>query len=151
MSTAIFGGTFDPVHNGHLEAARAAADGFGIDKVLFIPAGNPPHRRRLPEADYEDRLRMVELACAEDQSLRRVAARRAEQGNAGRHYSVRYDSAVFVGKSDLTSACISSWGRTRSRNFRYGIAAKMSPGKWNSWSSAAPGQTFQPRNPTSRP
>ena len=87
MSTAIFGGTFDPVHNGHLAAARAAADGFRIDRVLFIPAGNPPHKRRLPEADYEDRVRMVELACAEDPRF--VASRLEEPSKATRpHYSL---------------------------------------------------------------
>ncbi len=87
MSTAIFGGTFDPIHNGHLAAARAAADGFRIDRVLFIPAGNPPHKRRLPEADYEDRLGMVELACAEDPRF--VASRLEEPSKATRpHYSV---------------------------------------------------------------
>ena len=87
MSTAIFGGTFDPVHNGHLAAARTAADDFQIDKVLFVPAGNPPHKRRSPEAEYHHRLRMVELACAEDP---RFAASRLEEPSsaAGLHYSV---------------------------------------------------------------
>ncbi len=87
MSTAIFGGTFDPIHNGHLAAARAAADGFDIDKVLFIPAGQPPHKRRRPEADYADRLRMVELACAADSRF--VASRLEEPSEATEpHYSV---------------------------------------------------------------
>ena len=87
MSTAIFGGTFDPIHNGHLAAARAAAVGFNIDQVLFIPAGHPPHKRRRPEADYRHRLRMVELACAEDP---RFVPSRLEQPSesAGPHYSV---------------------------------------------------------------
>ena len=87
MSTAIFGGTFDPIHNGHLAAARAAADGFGIAKVLFIPAGHPPHKHRRPEADYSDRLRMVELACATDSRF--VASRLEEPREAAEpHYSV---------------------------------------------------------------
>jgi len=64
MKTAIFGGTFDPIHRAHLVVAREAADAFALDRVLFIPAANPPHKEA--GAPYEHRYRMVELACAED-------------------------------------------------------------------------------------
>ena len=64
MTTAIFGGTFDPIHSAHLIVAGEAADTFALDRVLFIPAGNPPHKEA--GAPYEDRFRMVELACRED-------------------------------------------------------------------------------------
>jgi nicotinate-nucleotide adenylyltransferase len=63
MRVGIFGGTFDPVHDAHLAIARAAARQFDLDEVLFIPAANPPHKRERRGADYEDRYRMVELAC----------------------------------------------------------------------------------------
>jgi nicotinate-nucleotide adenylyltransferase len=65
MRLALFGGTFDPIHNAHLTVAREAADRFSLDRVLFVPAANPPHK---PEsgACFEDRYRMVELACAAD-------------------------------------------------------------------------------------
>lgn len=66
MKIALFGGTFDPVHNGHLAVARAAADRFGLDRVLFIPSGRPPHKDREPQAAYEHRYRMTELACQAD-------------------------------------------------------------------------------------
>jgi nicotinate-nucleotide adenylyltransferase len=59
---AIFGGTFDPIHTAHLVVAREAADMFSLDRVLFIPAANPPLKDT--RASYEDRYRMVELACA---------------------------------------------------------------------------------------
>lgn len=62
MRIAIFGGTFDPVHTAHLVVAREAAQTFSLDRVLFIPAANPPHKDA--GASYEDRYRMVELACA---------------------------------------------------------------------------------------
>jgi nicotinate-nucleotide adenylyltransferase len=62
MRTAIFGGTFDPIHRAHLIVAREAADTFSLDRVLFIPAANPPHKEA--GAGYEDRYKMVELACA---------------------------------------------------------------------------------------
>src|SRR5438045_2938359 len=64
MKIAIFGGTFDPIHGAHLVVAREAADHFALDRVLFIPAANPPHKEA--GTDYEHRYRMVELACSED-------------------------------------------------------------------------------------
>lgn len=73
---ALFGGAFDPIHNGHLAVARAAADRFQLDRVLFVPAGAPPHKPAC-HAPYADRLRMVELACEGDP---RFAASRLEEG-----------------------------------------------------------------------
>jgi len=63
MKIAIFGGTFDPIHSAHLTVAREAAAKFGLSKVLFVPAANPPHKSESTAADYEDRYRMVDLAC----------------------------------------------------------------------------------------
>ena len=62
----LFGGTFDPVHTAHLTVAREAADQVGLDEVLFVPASNPPHKTGATGACYEDRYRMVELACEQD-------------------------------------------------------------------------------------
>jgi nicotinate-nucleotide adenylyltransferase len=69
VKLGVFGGTFDPIHNGHLAAARAAADAFGLDRVLMIPSGTPPHKRAPAAADFEDRYRMVALACQSDPRL----------------------------------------------------------------------------------
>ena len=66
MRLGILGGTFDPVHNAHLAIARAAADRFELDRVLFVPAAHPPHKRGVTHAPYSDRLRMIELAIAGD-------------------------------------------------------------------------------------
>lgn len=63
MRIALFGGTFDPVHCAHLAIAREAARTFGLDRVLFVPAAQPPHKSGATCAGYEDRYRMVELAC----------------------------------------------------------------------------------------
>jgi nicotinate-nucleotide adenylyltransferase len=64
--TAILGGTFDPVHEAHLAMARAAMGRaeFGLRRILFVPAANPPHKSGALMAPWEDRVRMVELACA---------------------------------------------------------------------------------------
>jgi nicotinate-nucleotide adenylyltransferase len=66
MRLALFGGTFDPIHNAHLIVAREAADQFQLDQVWFIPAGHPPHKADQMVASFEDRLKMVELACRAD-------------------------------------------------------------------------------------
>jgi nicotinate-nucleotide adenylyltransferase len=64
MNIALFGGTFDPIHAGHLAAARAARRRFRLHKVLFIPTGNPPHKVHNHLTDYARRYAMVSLACA---------------------------------------------------------------------------------------
>jgi nicotinate-nucleotide adenylyltransferase len=57
----VFGGTFDPIHVGHLEVAEACGATLGLDPVLVIPSSQPPHRAA-PRASAADRLAMVELA-----------------------------------------------------------------------------------------
>ena len=59
----LFGGTFDPIHLGHLRAAAEVRRTAGLDRVLFIPSYLPPHKASGAVASAEDRLRMVELAC----------------------------------------------------------------------------------------
>jgi nicotinate-nucleotide adenylyltransferase len=63
VNIALFGGTFDPIHAGHLAAARAARRRFRLHKVLFIPTGNPPHKIHNHLTDYAQRYAMVSLAC----------------------------------------------------------------------------------------
>src|SRR5215831_2666653 len=60
----LFGGSFDPVHAGHLHAARSALEAFGLDRVAFVPAREPPHKPGRVLASGEDRLRMLRLATA---------------------------------------------------------------------------------------
>jgi nicotinate-nucleotide adenylyltransferase len=84
LRLALFGGTFDPIHSAHVTAARAAADRFALDRVLFVPAANPPHKDTSHGATYEDRFRMVELACKSDP---RFEASRLEEGSA-KSYSI---------------------------------------------------------------
>lgn len=63
--TGVLGGTFDPVHVGHLAAARAAIDCARLDRVIFMPTGQPPHRPAAA-ATPEHRLEMTRLAVAAD-------------------------------------------------------------------------------------
>lgn len=66
MNIALFGGTFDPIHRGHLNVARAAARRFGLREVWFIPADIPPHKQRTPVTSYFHRYSMVTLAVADE-------------------------------------------------------------------------------------
>ena len=92
----LYGGTFDPIHFGHLRLATELGEAFRLDKVLFVPAGLPYHRGRDAHATSDQRLTMVKLAIGrdarfdvDDRELRRegetytydtLAAVRAERG-----------------------------------------------------------------------
>ncbi len=63
MRLGVFGGTFDPIHLAHLRVAEDVAEALALDRVLFVPAGRPPHRGR-PHASPQARLAMVCFAIA---------------------------------------------------------------------------------------
>ena len=65
MRTAILGGTFDPVHVGHLLMADEVLSHGGYERILFVPARVPPHKSHLPAASPAQRLAMLELATAD--------------------------------------------------------------------------------------
>ncbi len=62
LRLGIMGGTFDPIHMGHLATAEAVWDAFGLDEVIFIPSAHPPHKQERKIIDPMHRLRMTELA-----------------------------------------------------------------------------------------
>jgi nicotinate-nucleotide adenylyltransferase len=66
MKIALFGGTFDPVHLGHIAVARAAAEKFGLGRVYFAPADLPPHKQKRKLTDFQHRFAMLALATADD-------------------------------------------------------------------------------------
>ncbi|MCL2592440.1 MAG: nicotinate-nucleotide adenylyltransferase [Defluviitaleaceae bacterium] len=63
-SIAILGGTFDPVHYGHLAIAEAVRKEYGVEKIVFIPSGQPPHKKDMDISNKEDRYNMLKLATA---------------------------------------------------------------------------------------
>ena len=65
MRLGFFGGSFDPPHRGHLAVARAAAGGFGLERVLLAPTAKQPLKPDGPVASFEDRLEMIRLLCGE--------------------------------------------------------------------------------------
>src|SRR5664280_320115 len=87
MRVAFFGGTFDPIHRGHLGLASAAADAFALDRVLFAPVGQQPLKSAPAIASFADRLAMVRLACnPEPASAPSLLSSRSEGGVPGERF-----------------------------------------------------------------
>lgn len=82
---AIYGGTFDPVHNGHLKVARRVQKLFGLDELMFVPACVPPHKRGAGISSAFHRFAMLALATQADEPLR---VSTLELDNPDRPYAV---------------------------------------------------------------
>jgi len=67
--TGLLGGTFDPIHNGHLAVAQAVRYQLGLDRVLVIPASRPPHKLHIPLAPFALRAEMIRTALSAEPSL----------------------------------------------------------------------------------
>jgi nicotinate-nucleotide adenylyltransferase len=94
----MLGGTFDPIHAGHLALAHVALDQLGLDRVLFVPAGQPPHKRGRPITEAEDRLAMVELAIADEP---RFGVTRMEIDRPGPSYTADTAEALVAGRREF--------------------------------------------------
>ncbi|HWR16166.1 MAG TPA: nicotinate-nucleotide adenylyltransferase [Terriglobales bacterium] len=69
MNVGLFGGTFDPIHRGHLAVARAARERFQLGRILFVPAGSPPHKNNQPITSFAHRYAMAALATAGEKTF----------------------------------------------------------------------------------
>ncbi|MFA5113444.1 MAG: nicotinate-nucleotide adenylyltransferase [Candidatus Margulisiibacteriota bacterium] len=87
----IMGGTFNPVHKGHLALAMAAQAQYALDEVVFIPSGNPPHKAAGTVIDKKYRLAMVKLAI---KGKKRWSVSRLEVDRPGLSYAVDTFSAL---------------------------------------------------------
>jgi nicotinate-nucleotide adenylyltransferase len=103
MNIGLFGGTFDPIHRGHLALAQAARERCELKQIHFVPANVPPHRDQ-PRASYFDRFAMVALATANEKtflpsdleapgvvrmaSLGKASRARDQAAPAGANYSI---------------------------------------------------------------
>lgn len=85
MKTGILGGTFNPPHMGHINAARAAKESLGLDKIVFIPAGIPPHKK-IPENTATDKQRFEMTLLAAKEVGAEVSD--AEMRRSGRSFTV---------------------------------------------------------------
>ena len=85
MRIGLMGGTFDPVHYGHLVIAEAARSEFSLDRVIWVPAGDPPHKKEAPVTPQEHRYAMAVLATATHPCF---AVTRLELGRKRPSYSI---------------------------------------------------------------
>ncbi len=69
MNIGLFGGTFDPIHRGHLALARAACERCKLGKILIVPANIPPHKQSQPLSAFAHRYAMIALATAQDKDF----------------------------------------------------------------------------------
>ena len=81
----LLGGTFDPIHNGHLAVARAVKEALALDQVLLIPASKPPHKLHSPITSFDTRAAMIRAALAGEPSL---ALSLVEQDTNGPSFSI---------------------------------------------------------------
>ncbi len=94
----VLGGTFDPVHIAHLAVAEEAREALGLERVLFIPAGIPPHKQGRTITSGDERLAMLELAIADNPAF---AVSRIELDRDGPSYTV--DTLAALGESQLAA------------------------------------------------
>jgi nicotinate-nucleotide adenylyltransferase len=111
----ILGGTFDPPHVGHLWLASLAADDLGLDRVLFMPAAQPPHKRRAGMSSITERLLMTRLAISGNDAFELTTV---EVGRAGPSYTIDSveellrtypDAQLFLLMAADSLANIDSW------------------------------------------
>src|SRR5579863_7453035 len=69
MNIGLFGGTFDPIHRGHLALARAARERCKLSRILFVPANVPPHKQAQPLSAFPHRYAMTALATAQEKEF----------------------------------------------------------------------------------
>jgi nicotinate-nucleotide adenylyltransferase len=148
MKIALFGGTFDPVHWGHLLLAESARIAFHLDRVVFIPTGIPPHKSA-PEASAAQRVKMLRLATASNPQFQ-VNEWEVRQGRVVYSYETiahfrglwpRAKLFFIVGTDMLLS--IDSWrtGRAILKQCRFLVADRPGDG----WSRVAPAVRRQAR------
>ena len=114
----VFGGTFDPVHFGHLRLAEEMADEVGLGQVRFVPAGQPPHRRA-PHVAAAHRLEMVRLATCGNP---RFTVDPREVGNPRPSYTV-----------DTLTALRAELGETQPLWLLLGADAFLGLPNWHNW------------------
>ncbi len=90
MNIGLFGGTFDPVHRGHLALAREAMERCKLHNILFVPANVPPHKLTRPLAPFAHRYAMLALATAAEKAFVPSLLEAPEEGGAGKKEKPNY-------------------------------------------------------------
>lgn len=101
MKIGIMGGTFDPIHNGHLMLGEAAYEQFDLDEVWFMPNGNPPHKKQTSiQSDARHRAQMVKLAIDGKEHFRLEEYEVLKEGvscsyQTMEHFRAKYETDTF--------------------------------------------------------
>lgn len=101
MKIGLMGGTFDPIHNGHLVTAEEARYQFDLEKVIFIPSARPPHKMERRRSPIEDRYSMVELAIVENAHLSISTLETEREGLSYTIDTLREIHRVYGGEVEL--------------------------------------------------
>jgi len=116
MKIGIFGGTFDPIHWGHLRSAEEVGETYRLNRVYFVPASLPPHKRGRTTTPARDRLQMVRLAVARNP---RFSVSTVELARPGLSYSI-----------DTIREFVAKLKKTDSLYFIIGLDAFREIGTW---------------------
>ena len=117
------GGTFDPIHMGHLILGEQSYEQFQLDKVLFMPSGNPPHKRdRAGRASDNQRVDMVRLAIEDNPHFELSLAEMHETGYTYtyrtleelKEYNPDTDYYFIIGADSLFVFCTNGWNQSGS-------------------------------------
>jgi len=116
MKIGILGGTFNPIHLGHLVLAKECRAKFGLNKVIFVPAGTPPHKTVEGGVSVADRLNMVRLALEGEDGFE-VSTYEIDKGGVSysidtiKHFKEKYgaDTELFFLTGSDSTESLSSW------------------------------------------
>ena len=101
MRLGLFGGTFNPIHLGHLRAAVEVREAFNLDRLLLIPSAHPPHKVADHVANAEDRLEMVRLAIQDEPPLETSDVELARPGLSYTIETLRYFQKQYGSETDI--------------------------------------------------
>ena len=101
MRIGLFGGTFNPVHIGHLRAALEVKEGFDLDEIILIPAALPPHKIPGEVADAADRLHMLNLALEDTPGIKLSDVELKRSGPSYSIDTVQYFKNTLPGQSRI--------------------------------------------------
>lgn len=117
MRIGIYGGSFNPVHNGHIHLARSAKRDFGLDRVYLVPSRISPHRSSAEYASGSDRMEMLRLACENEDGFEVCGYELENDRVSYTVYTVKYfrsrfpeDELFLLVGSDML-LCFDSWYR----------------------------------------
>ncbi|MFH1243403.1 MAG: nicotinate-nucleotide adenylyltransferase [Pseudomonadota bacterium] len=101
MRLGILGGTFDPIHLGHLRAAEEIGQGLNIKKVYLIPSASPPHRIRGPIASFHHRFKMAQMAVGDSSRLEVLDMENRRPGLSYSIETLREFRTLFSPKAEI--------------------------------------------------